>query len=265
MKHPLAVALAVALTAAVSAQTSAQNTPQQATPVNASSNAQSANPLLAQSPLPLRYPQFDRLQDAHFAPAFDAGMAKELEEIAAIANQRSAPTFENTIIALEKSGKQLYNARRIFSNLNGTDTNDTRKQINNEYAPKFAAHRDEIMLNPQLFARVKAVYDQRNGCCELRSPARRHWRVRAHGRWHCAEWGAEWGAKWGAEWGAEWRSRVPWTRNPTQRISTSRGPEWHSVQWHSAQQHSNDGYRKHSDDRHPNCRRYPDLWNGDDR
>ena len=165
MKHPLAVALAVALTAAVSAQTSAQNSPQQAAPVNApsASDAQSSNPLLVQSPLPLHYPQFDKLVDAHFAPAFDAGMARELQEIAAIANQRSAPTFENTIIALEKSGKQLYNARRIFSNLNGTDTNDTRKQINNEYAPKFAAHRDEIMLDPQLFARVKAVYDQRHG------------------------------------------------------------------------------------------------------
>ena len=79
-----------------------------------------------------------------------------------IASDKSAPTFENTILALEKSGELLGNARRIFGNLNGTDTNDTRKKINNEYAPKFAAHRDAIMLNPQLFARVEAVYNQRN-------------------------------------------------------------------------------------------------------
>src|SRR5690606_20265925 len=72
-------------------------------------------------------------------------------------------TFENTIIALEKSGKLLTNARRIFGNLNGTDTNDVRKEINNEYAPKFAAHRDAIMLDPRLFPRVEAVYSQRAG------------------------------------------------------------------------------------------------------
>src|SRR5690554_2910380 len=90
-------------------------------------------------------------------------MARHLEEIQQIATEKTAPTFENTILALEKSGQLLDNARRIFGNLNGTDTNDTRKQINNEYAPKFAAHRDAVMLNPQLFERVQAVYNQRNG------------------------------------------------------------------------------------------------------
>lgn len=162
MKHPLAAALAVALTAVVSAPVSAQDT--QPAPVNAqtATDAQSANPLLVESPLPLGYPQFDKLRDEHFAPAFEAGMAQELQEIRAIANQRSVPTFENTILALEKSGKLLANARRIFANLNGTDTNDARKKINNEFAPKFAAHRDEIMLDPHLFARVKAVYERRH-------------------------------------------------------------------------------------------------------
>ncbi len=164
MKHPLAAALAVALTAAVSAAASAQTTgdgPVNAQP-SASAERDASNPLFVESPLPLKYPQFDKLRDEHFAPAFDAGMARNLQEIDAIVNQRSMPTFENTILALEKSGKLLGNARRVFGNLNGTDTNDARKKINNDYAPKFAAHRDAIMLNPGLFQRVEAVYNQRN-------------------------------------------------------------------------------------------------------
>nr|MBP6798486.1 dipeptidyl carboxypeptidase II [Luteimonas sp.] len=165
MKHPLAAALAIALTGAVSAAASAQSSAA-AEPAAAAQPApdsrQQANPLFAESPLPLRYPQFDKLRDEHFAPAFDAGMAQELQEVEAIADQPAAPTFENTILALEKSGKLLSNARRIFANLNGTDTNDVRKKINNEYAPKFAAHRDAIMLDPRLFRRVEAVYEQRN-------------------------------------------------------------------------------------------------------
>ena len=165
MKHPLAAALAVALTAAVSAQAHAGTATAGAALVNTptAADAQSSNPLFVQSPLPLRFPQFDRIRDEHFAPAFDAGMAQELQEIEAIVSQKAEPTFENTIIALEKSGKLLTNARRIFGNLNGTDTNDVRKEINNEYAPKFAAHRDAIMLDPRLFPRVEAVYSQRAG------------------------------------------------------------------------------------------------------
>ncbi|HRO26266.1 MAG TPA: M3 family metallopeptidase [Luteimonas sp.] len=164
MKHPLSAALALALTAAVATTANAQTTTGERS-VDASTpaaDANAANPLFTESRLPLRYPQFDQLKDEHFAPAFDAGMAQQLQEIAAIVNQRSMPTFENTILALEKSGKLLTNARRIFGNLNGTDTNDARKQINNDYAPKFAAHRDAIMLDPRLFQRVEAVYKQRN-------------------------------------------------------------------------------------------------------
>jgi len=119
------------------------------------------NPLFSTSPLSLRYPQFDLIKDEHFAPAFDAGMAEELREIEAIASQSAAPSFENSILALQQSGRLLHNAQRIFFNLNGTDTNDARQQINRDYAPKFAAHRDAIMLNDVLFARVDAVYNQR--------------------------------------------------------------------------------------------------------
>jgi len=123
--------------------------------------APSDNPLFGTSPLSLRYPQFDQIQDTHFAPAFDAGMAEELREIEAITGQTDAPSFENTIIALQQSGRLLRNAQRIFYNLNATDTNDARQQLNRDYAPKFSAHRDAIMLNDALFARVDAVYQQR--------------------------------------------------------------------------------------------------------
>jgi len=123
--------------------------------------AQADNPLFSDSPLPLSYPQFDQLTDAHFAPAFDAGMAEELREIEAITSNPDAPTFENTLVALERSGRLLGNARRVFANLNATDTNPVRQQVNRDYAPKFAAHRDAIMLNDALFARVDAVHSQR--------------------------------------------------------------------------------------------------------
>jgi|HigsolmetaAR201D_1030396.scaffolds.fasta_scaffold00380_5 Zn-dependent oligopeptidases len=166
MKHPLAAALAIALGGALStaahAQDASPGTAGAVTAAPAHAEPSSDNPLFSESTLPLQYPRFDLIRDEHFPEAFDAGMAQHLREIEAIVNQRSAPTFENTIVALEKAGRLLSNARRIFGNLNGTDTNETRKKINAEYAPKFAAHRDAIMLNGRLFQRVEAVYNQRH-------------------------------------------------------------------------------------------------------
>jgi peptidyl-dipeptidase Dcp len=167
MRQPLAAALAIALAGAVPAAAPAHAAPQEA-PVSSQTAAPQAdrnqsNPLFVDSPLPLRYPQFDKLKDEHFAPAFDAGMAQELQEVQAIADNPEPATFENTILALEQSGKLLSNARRIFGNLNGTDTNDVRRKINSDYAPRFAAHRDAIMLNPRLFARIDALYQSRGG------------------------------------------------------------------------------------------------------
>ncbi|MEN4903069.1 M3 family metallopeptidase [Luteimonas sp. TWI1437] len=157
LKHPLAAALCAAL--AVSAlPVFAQSSGTTAVAPAASAQRPADNPLFVESTLDLRYPRFDLIQDAHFGPAFDAGMAENLREIEAIANNPEPPTFDNTIVALEKSGELLSRARRIFGNLNGTDTNDTRKQIDADYAPKFAAHRDAIMLNPKLFARVDTLY-----------------------------------------------------------------------------------------------------------
>ncbi|MHC9085296.1 M3 family metallopeptidase [Luteimonas sp. RIT-PG2_3] len=154
----IAASLGLAMTACKPSDAPAGTDASTTAPADA---AQSDNPFFAQSTLTLGYPQFDRIKDDHFGPAFDAGMAEELKEVDAIANLADAPTFDNTIIALEKSGKTLGNARRVFANLNGTDTNDARKKINNHYAPRFAAHRDAIMLNPKLFARVDAIFQQR--------------------------------------------------------------------------------------------------------
>ncbi|MGC4030022.1 MAG: M3 family metallopeptidase [Steroidobacteraceae bacterium] len=123
--------------------------------------AQTPNPFFADSPLPLHYPQFDRIQDGHFAPAFDAGMAEQLREVEAIANNPAAPTFDNTLVALEKSGRTLDRASTVFSSLVAADTNDTRNQLRSEYAPRFAAHNDTIRLNGKLFARIEALYARR--------------------------------------------------------------------------------------------------------
>ncbi|MFE0499475.1 M3 family metallopeptidase [Lysobacter soli] len=160
MKHPLALALAVAI--AATAPTYAK-TPKQGTAVSAQADAaKGTNPFFADSTLPLHYPQFDKIKDSDFAPAFDAGMAQQLKEIDAIANNAEKPTFENTIIAMENSGRTLGRATTVFFNLVGTDTNPTREKLQGDYAPKFAAHRDAINLNGKLFARVKALYDTRD-------------------------------------------------------------------------------------------------------
>ena len=126
------------------------------------SNQPAVNPLLAESTLPYLYPHFDRLRDQHYAPAIRQGMRKEIEEVEAIANDPATPTFENTIVALERSGRLLNRAMRTFSNLNSAHTNDAMQQTQREIAPELAAHRDAIGLNAKLFARVEAVYNQRS-------------------------------------------------------------------------------------------------------
>src|SRR5438552_16689769 len=120
------------------------------------------NPLARESGLPYQYPTFDKIKDEHFIPAIEAGMRDQLKEIEPIANNSEKPTFDNTIVALERTGRLLDGAERIFSNLNACDTNPTRQKIDKEIAPKLAAHRDEIFLNPKLFSRVQQLYDVRN-------------------------------------------------------------------------------------------------------
>lgn len=120
------------------------------------------NPLLTASPLLLQYPPFDKLRDEHFAPALDQGMAEQLAEVQAIAQNPAAPSFDNTILALERSGRLLGRTSTLLFNLIGADVNPVREQLQADYAPRLAAHRDAILLQPQLFARVEAVYQRRD-------------------------------------------------------------------------------------------------------
>jgi peptidyl-dipeptidase Dcp len=159
MKHPLACALALALAAGTPALTYAPAAAAQ-TQGSAVQNPAS-NPFFADSTLPLHYPDFAKIQDADFSPAFDQGMKEELAEIERIANDTAEPTFDNTILAMEKNGRTLSRAATVFYNLLGADKNEAREQIDEKYSPIFAAHRDAIRLNPKLFARIQSLYDRR--------------------------------------------------------------------------------------------------------
>lgn len=120
-----------------------------------------ANPLLSPSPLPYGAPAFDKIQDADFKPAFEAGMKAHMEEVAAIAGNPAPATFENTLVALEKSGQLLRRVGLIFNGLSSANTNPTLQALQEEVAPKLAAHDDAIYLDGKLFARVEAVYQRR--------------------------------------------------------------------------------------------------------
>ena len=167
MKHSLALALSIVLSGSLGACADSDSgksaTAQSPAPAPVATAATAAsNPFFAESTLPLHYPAFDKIKDSDFAPGFDRGMADQLQEVAAIANATDAPTFDNTILALEKSGQILQRTSTVFFSLVGVDTNDARKAIQAEYAPKLAAHRDAIALNPQLFARIQQLYDTRD-------------------------------------------------------------------------------------------------------
>ncbi|PYQ49644.1 MAG: dipeptidyl carboxypeptidase II [Acidobacteria bacterium] len=120
------------------------------------------NPLFNPSPLPFQAPPFDKIKDADYQPAIEEGMKRGLAEIEVIANNPDPPTFDNTIIAMEKSGDLLTRAAKIFFNLAQSNTNDTMQKVEAEEAPKLSAYSDTIYLNPKLFARVKTIYDQRD-------------------------------------------------------------------------------------------------------
>jgi peptidyl-dipeptidase Dcp len=121
-----------------------------------------ANPFFTESELPFRLPPFDRIEDRHYRPAFERGMADHLGEIEAIASADTSPTLENTIIAMERSGRLLARVTNVFFALSSADTNDVLDEIETEVAPRLSAHNDAILLNAQLFARVKTLYDARD-------------------------------------------------------------------------------------------------------
>ena len=120
------------------------------------------NPLLSESSLPYHIPPFDKIKDEHFEPAIEAGMREELKEVEGVANDSEKPTFDNTIVALEHTGRLLDRAERTFSNLSACNTNPTLQKIETEIAPQLSAHRDAIHLNGKLFARIQELYDNRD-------------------------------------------------------------------------------------------------------
>jgi peptidyl-dipeptidase Dcp len=120
-----------------------------------------SNPFYAPSTLPFHAPQFDKIKDEDYQPAIEAGMAAELSEIQAIADNPEPPTFENTLVAMEQTGQLLQRARAAFGAVTGANTNPVLQKVRSEMAPKQAAHHDAIYLNAKLLARVAAVYQQR--------------------------------------------------------------------------------------------------------
>ncbi|MDV0438522.1 peptidyl-dipeptidase Dcp [Xanthomonas sacchari] len=158
------VVLAAAISLALAACSGKESTPVPAAPAApaAAQPAAAANPLLTPSTLPFQAPPFDKIKDSDYLPAFEEGMKQHLAEIRKIADNPEPATFANTLEAMERSGETLTRVSRIFFGLVQADTNDARQKIQEEIAPKLAAHQDEISLDPKLFARIKSLYDQRD-------------------------------------------------------------------------------------------------------
>jgi len=119
----------------------------------------SDNPFFNKYETPFGVPPFEQIKAAHYMPAYLRGMEEEQKEIKAIINNPQAPTFNNTIKALEYSGELLNKVSRVFGSLNSANTNDTLQKINRELSPMLSKHRDDISLNDSLFQRIKSVYE----------------------------------------------------------------------------------------------------------
>ncbi len=138
--------------------------------------ASADNPLLAPSTLPLHYPPFDKIRNEDYVPAFEKGMAEKLAEVDAIVANPDKPTFDNTIVALERSGATLTRVNMAFFNLTSSNTNPALDAIERDMAPRLAAHNDAILLNPKLFARIDALYAARDTLGLDAESARLLWR-----------------------------------------------------------------------------------------
>ncbi len=117
------------------------------------------NPFYAPSALPFEAPDFDAISDEHYKPAMLAGIDQEMDEIWAIAENPALPTFDNTIVAMERTGELLTRVQRVFNNMTSAHTNDRIQEIQSDMAPRFAEHSDNILLNADLFDRVRTLHD----------------------------------------------------------------------------------------------------------
>ncbi|HXH35388.1 MAG TPA: M3 family metallopeptidase [Plantibacter sp.] len=122
--------------------------------------AATTNPFLTPSTLPYQLPPFGEIREEHYRPAFDAGFAEHLAEIAAITTQSEEPTFENTLLPLERSGAILSRVAAVFFNQSSADSSAFTNQLEEELAPQLAAHEDAIRLDPALYERLSAVHGQ---------------------------------------------------------------------------------------------------------
>lgn len=127
-----------------------------------SETTMSDNPFFTEYSTPFQVPPFDKIQNGHFLPAVERGIAMQKEEIEAIIADPDDPTFENTLVALDMSGEQLRKVEFVFENLLSANTSDELQAIAEEVAPMVSAHQDDIRLDPVLFSRIKAVYEQKN-------------------------------------------------------------------------------------------------------
>lgn len=140
-----------------------QNSNQVAATANSAQSGSgiSGNPFDAPSDLFLNYPPFDQIENSHYGPAFERGMAEHLAEVEAIANNSAAPSFTNTVVALELSGQLLDRVSRVFFALASAHTNDDIRALQQQLAPQLSAHQDAILLNRELFARIDQLYNSR--------------------------------------------------------------------------------------------------------
>ena len=161
----LAIATSIALAACSQsghdAATSGDH-PAAAATAPATAEAPSANPFFAASTLPFQAPPFDKIKESDYQPAIEEGMKQHLAEIEKIADNPEPPTFENTFAAMEKAGALLTRVLHAFDAVTGANTSDALQKVQEEEAPKLAAHQDAIYLNDKLFKRVEAVYAQRD-------------------------------------------------------------------------------------------------------
>ncbi|MGI2059421.1 M3 family metallopeptidase [Shewanella baltica] len=157
-----AVAAALLLGACSDKPAASANEAKNAVATQTAAKAQATNVLLSKSPLQDQAPQFNLIHTADYAPAFEQGIKAHDAEIAAIVNNKQAASFDNTILAMETSGELLTRVSRTFFNLAGLISDDDFQKTEADLAPKLSAHRDNIYLDPTLFARVEAVYQQKS-------------------------------------------------------------------------------------------------------
>lgn len=157
----LVLAIGVALSTPALAETNTQ-TKEAKVAGEVKQDKQGENPFFAASQLPFQAPRFDVISESDYAPAITAGIQQKLAEVEKIANNPAEPTFDNTFVALEKSGALLTRTMNVFGAMTSANTSDALQKLDEETSPKLAALDDAIMLNSKLFARIKAIYDRRD-------------------------------------------------------------------------------------------------------